>query len=178
MVRARKSADQTEVAVDSVKVPAQVSVDSLKVRVVSYNVLSEKLCHRSEYFQCASVHLDARRRHEKIEKKLSAEMKRQSVICLQEVTVLFANRLSVFFERAGYHLVHDPYGGRRSGWMGVAIAYPRAVYSLCHQMIEEPTDERWIWQTVRRVRAIVWGGCALGQDVRAVCAAVREGSGV
>lgn len=124
------------------------STAPLQVRVVSYNVLSERLCHKNEYIHCSSGNLEASRRHTRIEYKLTAEVRNKSIIVLQEVTVAFASRLTCFFERNGYHFVHDPYSTRRSGWMGVAIAYPRAVYSLSSLLVEEPTDARWIWDTV------------------------------
>ena len=165
---ARISIEPTAMGKTTRSKPTQKTDGSkIQARVVSYNVLSERLCHKSEYIACTASSLDTQRRHERIELKLAAEIKEQSIICLQEVTIAFASRLHVFFERAGYHLVHDPYAGRRSGWMGVAVAYPRARYSLSHLLVEEPTDDRWIWETItkpswRTPRAAIKGNAAIG----------------
>lgn len=126
--------------------------------VVSYNVLSERLCKRDEYFACTAKQLATHHRHSLIERQLKRVIAQKSIICLQEVTVQFAGRLAVLFERANYTFVHDPYGHRTTGWMGAAIAFPRDLYSLDTQRIEEPTDARWIHEAAAAERGLS-NGC-------------------
>jgi len=112
--------------------------------VVSYNLLSQKLCQPEWYVHCASASIDPHKRRERLEKKLIPLLEENAVICLQELSASFAAHLVVLFERHGYHLVHDQYAGKSSGFMGVGIAYPRARYELQDAVIESPTDERWV----------------------------------
>ena len=60
------------------------------VRIVSYNVLSDSLCSPSYYHKCPPVCCDPEFRLELVRRKLETEMKKGSVICLQEVRPLRA----------------------------------------------------------------------------------------
>tara|TARA_B100000524_G_scaffold348292_2_gene252341 strand:+ start:2039 stop:3499 length:1461 start_codon:yes stop_codon:yes gene_type:complete len=124
----------------------------MEVRVCSYNVLSERLCSPAEFCRCEPRHLTAALRHKRIERKLSLEMERQSILCLQEVTISFADRLAVFFESRGYHLTFSSYAGSTTGYMGVAIAYPRHAYVLEQQHVQVPSDTRWVSESHRESR--------------------------
>ena len=123
----------------------------LCARVVSYNVLSERLCRREEYFACASTHLQTERRHAAIEKMLAQEVAVLSIICLQELTVAFANRLVVFFEEHDYMLVHDHYGHRQTGWMGTAIAFLQGVQARGATLKSQP-GAKWIHESAALLR--------------------------
>jgi len=107
-------------------------------------VLSERLCDSRTFCACEVRQLIPQRRHKRIEAKLLVEMRAHAIVCLQEVSIRFADQLAAFFEKHNYHFIHDHYANRASGWMGVAIAFPRDQYALETQRVEMPTDQRWI----------------------------------
>jgi len=115
----------------------------LSIRVVSYNVLSSELARPSYYTSYDPSHLDKHNRLSKVLKKLNDEIihnnqsnndtsqnqssqnpKRQTIICLQEVSNEWAGHFHTFFANHRYHFVTGMYGTKFNGYMGVGIAYP------------------------------------------------------
>ncbi|KAK3241996.1 hypothetical protein CYMTET_48292 [Cymbomonas tetramitiformis] len=95
------------------------------IRVVSYNVLSSSLAAPSHFDSCDPSNLDSSVRLERVLKKLEPEIKKNSIICLQEVSMMWAGKLEHFFGNRDYRFVYHLYGGKRNGYMGVGIAFSR-----------------------------------------------------
>jgi mRNA deadenylase 3'-5' endonuclease subunit Ccr4 len=87
-----------------------------RIRVASYNVLSSSLCSPSYFAQvendkfCASKY-----RLDGLMKKLSVEIDKNAIICLQEVSLAWTSKLHPFLESKGYHFVVSNYGTRFNG---------------------------------------------------------------
>lgn len=107
----------------------QTSADcSYDVRVATYNVLSSHLAEPSRFPECKPEDLDAPTRLRRVKAKLETEIEQGSVVCLQEVSTLWAGDLHVFFMNKGYAFITAPYGSYRNGYMGVALAWPLEKY--------------------------------------------------
>ena len=89
------------------------------VRIVSYNVLCSHLASPDYYVSCERDYLSEGYRFTKLTEKLEAEIKLEAIICLQEVSTLWASRLHTFFICQGYYFVTALYGHRNNGFMSV-----------------------------------------------------------
>jgi hypothetical protein len=115
------------------------SVDSAKVRVVSYNILSDSLCRGSHYIHSKKEDLENVSRLARIKRSLAAEMDRGSVLCLQEVSRKWGADLVQFFEARGYGHAASTYSNPGSGYMGICIAWPRST-----MVVDEVNIERLV----------------------------------
>ena len=150
------------------------AVSEAEVRVVSYNVLSSSLCEPSYFSACKPENLKPATRLKRVMDKLSLEVAqgrygycrasschggcacrggvlphlnppaRPSVICLQEVSMLWAGDLHSYFAQRGYHFVFTGYGGRKNGYMGVGIAYPTDAFATQRVVIKRISEtKKW-----------------------------------
>jgi mRNA deadenylase 3'-5' endonuclease subunit Ccr4 len=103
---------------------------SCHVRVASYNVLSSHLASPSHFTTLNPNHLSANNRLPVILQKLDQEMQQKAILCLQEVSYSWAGALHTRCCNSGYHFVTGLYGNRKSGYMGVGIAFPQDKYKL------------------------------------------------
>lgn len=110
------------------------------VRVVTYNILSSSLASPKHFTQCKPRNLDSGNRYKKIVEKLIEEIKAGSVICLQEVSLLWAGKLESIFHKNGYHFIQTQYGNFYSGFMGVGIGFPMSMYSMEECVMMRLTD--------------------------------------
>lgn len=102
---------------------------SNSVRVVSYNILSDKLCNSEHYIHSNPIHLENNYRYKQITNKFKSEIKLNSIICLQEVSQSWKRRLIPFFNERGYQICEGQYGTHFNGYMGVFMAWPKHKYS-------------------------------------------------
>ena len=101
------------------------------VRVTTYNLLSTKLANPDYHIHCESKYLATEYRWEIIKSQLSSEILFSSIICLQEVSTEWLEKLTPFLHSNKYAIVGGTYGLFQSdGDMGVFIAYPYDVYTL------------------------------------------------
>lgn len=117
-------------------------VRPLNLRVVSYNVLSSHLADPSHFSTLNPDHLLAANRLPMVLEKLDEEIKRNSLICLQEVSYDWAGSLHAHFANHGYHLVTGLYGKKFNGYMGVAIAWPTEAMKVLDVDISRLSDKR------------------------------------
>jgi exonuclease III len=112
-------------------VKTQPSSNNMSVKIITYNVLSSKLCSPGWFPKCAPINLKAKNRFPKIFNKLEKEMKDgEAIVCLQEIPIDWVGEFHTSFNPRGYYLVHSLYGGRKNGYMGVGIAYPLSRYTM------------------------------------------------
>jgi 2',5'-phosphodiesterase len=97
-------------------------------RVVTYNLLSSSLSNAKDHHMCSKAALEPNTRLERIKAKLQPEMQKHSVLCLQEVSIMWVGLLHVWLQSRGYVFIATTYGNRFNGYMGVGIAYPLAQY--------------------------------------------------
>ena len=133
------------------------------VRVVSYNVLSSHLASPSHFSTLDPDHLEASNRLPLVLKKLEEAMVDQKnvVVCLQEVSHDWAAAFHTWFANRGYHLVTGLYGKKFNGYMGVAVAYPTAVFETLDMDIARLSDKRiggWPVAPETTVTSKVWNG--------------------
>eukprot|EP00667_Euglena_gracilis_P014901 EG_transcript_15463 len=103
----------------------------LQAAVATYNVLSSSLCSPSSHISPHPEWLNEKNRYEGLLSKLTPVMAGDgTIICLQEVSSLWAGRLHTFFQKRGYYFVFSGYGSRFNGYMGCGIAFPNAAYEL------------------------------------------------
>ena len=122
----------------------------MKLRVVSYNVLSSHLASPLHYTTLNPDHLDAQKRLSVVLNKLQNELQQQEqhnnnkpvVFCLQEVSHDWAGAFHTFFANQGYHLVTGLYGKNFNGYMGVALAWPTDVFQTMQVDISRLSDKR------------------------------------
>lgn len=101
------------------------------IRIVTYNILSSHLAPTSLYTACKPENLDQSVRLIKVKEKLKVEIAQSSIICLQEISILWAGQLHTFFANNGYYLITGLYGPKKTGYMGVGIAIPIKKYEIC-----------------------------------------------
>jgi mRNA deadenylase 3'-5' endonuclease subunit Ccr4 len=92
----------------------------LRVRVVSYNVLSSHLASPAQYPLLDPNHLLAANRLPAVLQKLEealAATDAPTVFCLQEVSYDWAGAFHTWFANRGYHLVTGLYGKKFNGYM-------------------------------------------------------------
>lgn len=139
-----------------------------RVRVATYNVLSQTLCRPNHFTACAPEALDPEARLERVKEKLEAEVAQGSVLCLQEVSMSWAGELHTFFDKRGYRFVETLYSGPFSDYMGVGLAVPRARFELEEVRIKRVADvKRWPAELNEAVKAEGLGrGGGLGAMLR------------
>lgn len=101
-----------------------------KVRVIQYNLLSQKLCSPDWFSECLPENCDPEARWQRIKNKLLGEIQKGSIFCLQEVSQTWASRLTVLFSNHGYHFIFRLSGSNFSDYMGSGIAFPLNKYKL------------------------------------------------
>jgi len=83
---------------------------------------------------------------------LTKEILLESIICLQEVSRDWADKLLVFFRNHHYTFSNTSYGNKSTGFMGVAIAFPECydlldcnTKRIADDIIETPSEpETWL----------------------------------
>ncbi len=111
-------------------------------RFVTYNILSSSYSEAEHFVKCLRHDLNPETRLKRVIDKLLPEMAQNSIICLQEVSTLWAGEFHSFFAEHGYHLVTGLYGRPKSGYMGVSIAFPLGKYQILEAKIERLSDRR------------------------------------
>ena len=120
--------------------------NSTPIRVTTYNVLSSHLGGADYYTSCKPEWLDPAYRFRQLKSKLDAEIDKEAIICLQEVSTLWGGSLYAYFANKGYVFVNTNYGNKFNGYMGVGIAVPR------HRYVIEDVDITRIADTKMTVR--------------------------
>jgi mRNA deadenylase 3'-5' endonuclease subunit Ccr4 len=86
------------------------------VRVATYNVLSSSLCSASYFSHVADEKFcSSKYRLEGLLTKLSTEIDKNAIICLQEVSLAWTGKLHAFLEAKNYGFVVSNYGTRFNG---------------------------------------------------------------
>lgn len=101
-----------------------------RATVVTYNVLSPKLCDAQQYPDCAAEALDEAARFAKTEQLVAGWMAAGHIICLQEVSRAWADQLTCTALSRGYTPVFADYGTPRDGYMGVMTLWHNGRYAL------------------------------------------------
>ena len=142
----------------------------LKLRVVSYNVLSSHLASPSHFTTLNPDHLKASARLPAVLQKLECELSPPApdssssenksaappppststsgspvvpvLVCLQEVSYDWAGPLHTFFANRGYHMVTGLYGRKFNGYMGVALAWPIGMFETLDVSVTRLSDTR------------------------------------
>jgi len=125
------------------------------VKVTTYNVLSSHLAAPSWFKACNPEYLDPSYRLQSLKNKLDDEIAQNSVICLQEVSHVWAGSLHAFFASRGYHFVTALYGSRFNNYMGIAVAVPLSKYNIEDVNIQRVVDTKY---TARKPKPTFWGG--------------------
>jgi len=125
------------------------ATDSNVIKVTTYNVLSSHLSEEDYFTHCDPVHLDPKRRLGELKRKLDVEVAQGAVICLQEVSTLWAGSLTSYFTSKGYAFSTGLYGSKFNGYMGVAMAVPLHKYDILDVDITRVADTK---RNARRVQ--------------------------
>lgn len=101
-----------------------------KHRIASYNVLSSHLATSDFYPFCNRNHLGASFRFKQITKKVTDEIVKNSIICLQEISQVWEGPLHALFAKSNYYMISGMYGKSNNGYMGVALSIPLDKYHI------------------------------------------------
>eukprot|EP00924_Labyrinthula_sp_SR-Ha-C_P001542 snap_masked-scaffold_18-processed-gene-1.21-mRNA-1 protein AED:0.06 eAED:0.07 QI:0/-1/0/1/-1/1/1/0/355 len=118
-----------------------------KIRVVSYNLLSPALCSQEKFIKSTPSSLKNSNRLKKILAKLNKEIishhDSKPIFALQECSLDWASKLHKFFLDNEYTFVHNNYGHKFNGYMGVAIATPKSykIHEIRQKRISETVEE-------------------------------------
>ena len=125
------------------------------IKVTTYNVLSSNLA-RSDYFAfCNPKWLQASYRFNKIKEKMDVEVAKKSIICLQEVSSVWAGPLHGFFASHGYHFITGLYGNKFNGYMGVGMAIPLSEYEILDADVTRIADIKTVVKPKREKDNVV-----------------------
>jgi endonuclease/exonuclease/phosphatase family metal-dependent hydrolase len=115
------------------------TVPRLSVRVCTYNVLTPG--YASDMVSGNGEHALEEHRLPLLKEKLREEIKVHAIICLQELSLTWQGKLHAFFAKHDYLMIASSYNPKiQSGFMGVAIAWPRDVYSMREARVERAAD--------------------------------------
>ncbi len=112
------------------------------VNVISYNLLSSSLAMPSFYPTYNPETLKAENRFALIRAKLEEQIAKRAIIALQEVSITWAGQLDVLFEKHGYHFVHNLYGNRFNGYMGIGLAWPLDLYEAVDVSLQKIAESK------------------------------------
>jgi hypothetical protein len=131
------------------------------MRFVTYNVLSSSLGTPAAFPGCDPGHLDPITRLAGVLDKVRRAMgsNTDTVFGFQEVSLAWVAEFRQFFETLDYTFVHSCYGTHFNGYMGVALAAPRAVdpqqvESVVPPHLADPGFQTW--QAARRADQARW----------------------
>lgn len=114
-------------------------------RLITYNVLSSHLCEPNYFKSCDPHNLKPEIRLQRLIHKLKSEIEQKTIICLQEISLLWAGELHRFFAENNYYFITGLYGKPKNGYMGVGVAFSMDRYALKDVKIERLSDNR-DWQ--------------------------------
>jgi len=100
------------------------------IKIISYNILSSHLSEPDHYPMCSAEACSPQYRFALICRVLNDETSKGTIICLQEVSALWAGWLHTFFSHRNYVFVSDLYGHKFNGYMGCGLAFPRDRFEL------------------------------------------------
>lgn len=112
------------------------------VRIVTYNILSSHLAQPDHFKYCRPIDLAPDTRFHRIQNKIEAETRRNAILCLQEISQLWAGPLHAFFQQRDYHFVTARYGDSQNGYMGVGLAWPNDLYEAIDVALQRIADAR------------------------------------
>jgi mRNA deadenylase 3'-5' endonuclease subunit Ccr4 len=94
------------------------------MRIVQYNILSTDLATKFYYTNTDTKYLQPEARWLLLKEKLLIEIENKSILCLQEVSLLWIEKLLPFFQNLNYYCQYNNYDWKDTGYMGIMIAYP------------------------------------------------------
>ena len=130
------------------------------VRVITYNVLSSHLRDPQRFTKCTEKALDPNGSYKKLIKRLEKEIAANDassspIFCLQEVSRLWAGRLTAWFSSRGYSFVPSLYGREFNGYMGCAIAVPSGSFEITDCKIDRLSETQDFWP-VDPAKELAW----------------------
>mmetsp|Transcript_7225 Transcript_7225/g.17008 ORF Transcript_7225/g.17008 Transcript_7225/m.17008 type:complete len:383 (+) Transcript_7225:94-1242(+) len=117
-------------------------LNSIQVRVITYNVLCSHLAPAHRFRNCKPENLEANTRLERVKSKLDKETSVRAICCLQEVGMQWCSELHSFFAARDYVMVHTLYGRDDANFMGVCIAFPRDKFAMIECDIVRTADTK------------------------------------
>ena len=118
------------------------------LRIITYNLLSSKYSNQTSFTEASEEHLNESNRYIKITSKLAHFLSSGTIFCLQEVSLDWINKLTVFLAKHNYKLYSRNYGKESSGYMGVAIAVPESIHVECIKCVRVASLKPWPVHTV------------------------------
>lgn len=121
-----------------------------RINVISFNLLTPNYGTAKHFPKCDPNACDPIYRFEKIEQMVSdqidlavkntkkGEREILPIFNFQEVSQKWYSKLVLFFKNKGYQIYYRSWDKPASGYMGVAIAYPRTSYILMNLEIVQP----------------------------------------
>ena len=102
----------------------------MSIRIASYNLLAPELCNKQKYSTYDENDINQENRYRLLEKKLSNEIQKYDIFSLQEVSIAWSGRLTLFFQSRDFLLITTNYGNENNGYMGSALAINIMAYHI------------------------------------------------
>jgi endonuclease/exonuclease/phosphatase family metal-dependent hydrolase len=96
----------------------------MPINILTWNLLSTELASPSYHVLCKPEHLDTENRWKGIKSVFTEAIKRNIIICVQELSDRWLSYLIPFFQNNKYNFVYD------SQFLGVGVAFPPDTYKL------------------------------------------------
>tara|TARA_B100000424_G_scaffold269816_1_gene267622 strand:+ start:3989 stop:4939 length:951 start_codon:yes stop_codon:yes gene_type:complete len=124
------------------------------IPIATYNVLSDVYAENSLFNIANQDVTNFNKRLELFKIKFLRLIRKSYIICLQEVTKKFGDKIISFFFANNYNCVYDNYSGEYDGYMGVFIAFPNfyKISNIVRKKISDdiPTDEDEVWAIAKK----------------------------
>ncbi len=138
------------------------TISSTNIHICSFNILTQIFVQNQQFNKKYTEeeiikYKTNEYRMNLVKEHLNKEIRKNSIICLQEVPLtwinsesvdvtnldekfLLTNNLEIFFTNNNYNFVANNYGSSYSGNMGVLIAFPKNIYKMVNKLETVPIN--------------------------------------
>lgn len=99
----------------------------MKIKIITYNLLSSEFANSINYSFVDSNSLINNNRFKLVCDKLNKHINQSTIFCLQEISLEWVGKLSLFFNEKKFNFNYINYGKNYSGYMGIGIAVPNNI---------------------------------------------------
>lgn len=113
------------------------------LRIITYNLLSSEYSTSKSFPKTYHGYLNSDNRYIKIVSKLQKYFSDNTIFCLQELSLEWYEKLSLFLKKNNYDIYYINYGSESSGFMGVGIAIPRFIHVVYFKQQRVSSLKEW-----------------------------------
>ena len=110
-------------------------INQTTLSILSWNIETPNYCNEIKHPHNYVQYLDNDYRFKEIKEKITNLIKKDVIICLQELCRDWSCKFELIFKKNNYTMIKSLYGYEKNGYMGVCIAFPN-FYNLLDCKIE------------------------------------------